>query len=70
MHFGTCYDRYVLELGRWRFAWRLFELEYRGPADLTGTFFDTRDYDPPPAMPPLDAAAQDHAEARWAITTD
>lgn len=62
---GRYYERFALEDGRWRFSWRLFELHYRGPPDMTGTFFDHPDIGPPPAMPPLDWATQDMASQRW-----
>jgi len=60
---GSYYERFAREADRWRFAWRLFQLHYRGPADLTGTFFDNPDYGAPPAMPPLDATTVDYAPA-------
>jgi uncharacterized protein (TIGR02246 family) len=63
---GTYYDRYVLTEGRWCFAWRLFAMDYRGPPDLTGTWFETPDFGPPPAMPPLDTTTPDIATERWA----
>jgi hypothetical protein len=63
---ATYYDRYVLADGRWLFAWRLFAMDYCGPPDLTGTWLETPDYGPPPAMPPLDAPTLDVAGARAA----
>jgi hypothetical protein len=65
--FGTYYDRYTIADGRWRFAWRLFAIDYRGPPDLTGTWLETPDYGPPPAMPPRDAGTPDTATARWGV---
>lgn len=59
INIGRYYERFAPEDGRLRFTWRLFELHYRGPPDLTGQFFDHADYGPPPAMPPRDAATQD-----------
>ena len=64
---GRYYERFAEEEGRWRFAWRLFEIHYRGDADMTGSFFDLPDYGPPPAMPPLDALTEDTASARWGL---
>ncbi len=65
---GRYYERFrECDDGRWRFRWRLFELHYRGDADLGGTFFDLPDHGPPPAMPPLDATTEDVATQRWGI---
>jgi hypothetical protein len=64
---GRYYERFVDEGGRWRFDWRLFQLHYRGPPDLTGTFFDNEDYGPPPGMPDPDANTIDHASIRWGL---
>lgn len=64
---GRYYEHFVDEGDRWRFAWRLFQLHYRGAPDLTGTFFDNPDYGAPPGMPELDANTEDHASARWGI---
>jgi hypothetical protein len=64
---GLYYERFAAQGDRWRFQWRLFQLQYRGPADLSGTFFDNPDYGPPPGMPPLDADTTDHASARWGL---
>jgi uncharacterized protein (TIGR02246 family) len=52
---GVYYERFVEQGGRWRFAWRHFDLFYYGPPDLSGPFFDGPDYGPPPAMPAPDA---------------
>lgn len=52
---GAYYERFVDQGDRWRFSWRIFQLQYMGPPDLTGSFFEQPDYGPPPAMPPLDA---------------
>lgn len=62
---GRYYERLVEDDGEWFFHWRLFELHYRGPPDMTGTFFDHPDLGPPPAMPPLDATTPDMATKRW-----
>jgi uncharacterized protein (TIGR02246 family) len=64
---GRYYEHFVEDGDRWRFAWRLFELHYRGAPDFTGTFFDHPDYGAPPAMPPLDANTEDMASARWGL---
>lgn len=58
---GTYFERFVDHGDRWRFSWRLFQTEYSGPPDLSGTFFDNPDWGPPPAMPPLDAIPADHS---------
>lgn len=55
MTLGIYYDRYVREAGSWRFGWRHFALQYRGPADLSAAFVDCPDYGPPPALPAADA---------------
>ena len=52
---GTYFERFVQDGDCWRFAWRLFQTQYAGAPDLSGTFFDNPDFGPPPAMPPLDA---------------
>lgn len=52
---GTYFERFAGEGDRYRFAWRLFQTQYAGPPDLSGSFFDNPDFGPPPAMPPLDA---------------
>ncbi|MDE2404133.1 MAG: nuclear transport factor 2 family protein [Sphingomonadales bacterium] len=64
---GRYYEEFAHDDGRWRFAWRLFERHYSGPADLSGEFFEWPDYGPPPAMPPRDAASGDYAMARWGV---
>lgn len=64
---GRYYERYAEEDGHWRFAWRLFELHYRGPPDLTGEWYDHPDYGPPPGMPPLEAQALDTSAKRWKL---
>lgn len=58
---STYYERFVEEGDRWLFAWRLFQLHYLGPADLSGSYFENKDYGPPPAMPPLDEMNPDHS---------
>lgn len=55
MNIGRYFDRAVLDGDRWRFEWRLFQLLYTGPSDLTGEFQDHPDYGAWPAMPPRDA---------------
>lgn len=61
---GRYYERLVEEAGEWRFGWRLFELHYRGPPDLSGEWFEHPDPGPPPAMPPRDALALDTSSVR------
>lgn len=55
MNIGRYYDRCVVDGDRWRFSWRLFQLLYTGPADLTGEYQEHPDYGVWPGMPPLDA---------------
>ncbi len=57
---GTNYVRYADDRGRWRFDWRLFDIDYMGPPDFSGQYFDNPDYGPAPAMPPRDAIPVDH----------
>jgi uncharacterized protein (TIGR02246 family) len=52
---GRYYERYFEADGRWRFSWRLFQLLYKGPPDMSGAFHDHPDYGAWPAMPPADA---------------
>ena len=58
---STYFERFVEDGDRWLFTWRLFQLHYMGPADLSGTYFDNVDYGAPPAMPALDAMSVDHS---------
>ncbi|MFM5930478.1 MAG: YybH family protein [Novosphingobium sp.] len=62
---GRYYERLTEAEGRLCFAWRLFELHYRGPPDLTGDWFDHADYGPPPAMPPRDTLPLDTSSQHW-----
>ena len=62
---GRYYETFAQEDGRWRFAWRLFQLHYTGPPDLSGTFHEWDDYGPPPGMPPADAPSGAFAAAKW-----
>lgn len=64
---GLYYEHFVEQEGRWLFDWRLFQTHYRGPPDMTGTFFEHQDWGPPPAMPPRDAGTEDMASARWGL---
>lgn len=65
---GRYYEWFEFEEGRLRFSWRLFELHYSGPPDLSGSFNEYPDYGPPPAMPPRDTSSGDFAAAKWGIT--
>ncbi len=67
---GRYYERLVEDAGEWRFAWRLFELHYRGPPDLTGEWYEHPDYGPPPGMPPLDVLALDTSSRHWKLGTE
>jgi uncharacterized protein (TIGR02246 family) len=64
---GRYYERFARHEGRWLFSWRLFELHYRGPPDMTGQFFEHADYGPPPALPPRDTPTPDMASQRWGL---
>ena len=57
---GMYFDRFVEDDDGWRFSWRLFQLFYKGPEDLSGPYHDNPDYGPPPNMPPLDAVPPAH----------
>jgi ketosteroid isomerase-like protein len=60
---GTYYDRFVKQGDRWRYAWHHYQLHYLGPQDLSGRFFETKDYGPPFGMPgPDDPATPSIAE--------
>jgi uncharacterized protein (TIGR02246 family) len=48
---GIYYERYVEEEGRWRFQWRQWALQYRGPVDLSAQFVNSPEYGPFPNMP-------------------
>ena len=48
---ATYYERFVEQSGAWRRAWAFFQLHYMGPGNLSGTFFQSADYGPPPGMP-------------------
>jgi uncharacterized protein (TIGR02246 family) len=61
MSMGVYYEHFVRQSDGWRFAWRLFDLQYMGPADLSGSFFPGGDYGPPPGMPPRDAVPPNHS---------
>lgn len=67
---GRYYEHCVLDGGRWRFEWRLFQILYSGPEDLTGTFHDQPDFGPPPGMPPRDEMPLAHGQAKWGMTQD
>jgi uncharacterized protein (TIGR02246 family) len=64
---GRYYEHFVEEDGRWLFRWRLFQILYSGPEDLSGTYHDQPDFGPPPGMPPLDFVPADHAKAKWKL---
>lgn len=64
---GRYYERFVDQGDRWRFAWRLYELHYTGPADLSGTWHEHPDYGPPPGMPECDTLPPDHANKKWGL---
>ena len=51
---GIYFDRYVETPEGWKFKWRHWSLQYRGPGDLSAPFYDSPDYGPPPGMPGAD----------------
>jgi hypothetical protein len=51
---GIYYERYVETPEGWKFKWRHWSLQYRGPADLSAPFYDSPDYGPHPGMPGAD----------------
>lgn len=51
---GIYFERFVETKDGWKFAWRHWSLKYRGPADMTGDFYDSPDYGPHPGMPAAD----------------
>lgn len=53
---GIYYERYVEEADGWKFKWRHWSLQYRGPVDLSAQFYDSPDYGPHPGMPSPDDA--------------
>jgi ketosteroid isomerase-like protein len=59
---GLYYERIRFDGGAWRFGWRLFQLHYVGPPDLSGPVFDQPDYGAAPAMPPADGPTWNSAE--------
>ena len=51
---GVYYERFVEEDGAWKYQWRHWALQYRGPSDFSDTFYDSPDYGPFPGMPAPD----------------
>ena len=51
---GIYYERFVETKDGWKFKWRHWSLQYRGPADLSAPFYESPDYGPPPGMPEAD----------------
>jgi hypothetical protein len=64
---GRYYEHFVEAGDRWLFRWRLFQILYSGPADLSGDYHDQPDFGPPPGMPPLDLVPADHAQTKWRV---
>lgn len=64
---GRYYEHFAREGDRWLFGWRLFQILYSGPEDLSGTWTEQPDFGPPPGMPPLDTVPGDHAKAKWKL---
>lgn len=51
---GRYYEHFVDTGEGWLFSWRLYQVLYTGPDDLTGDWFEEPDFGPPPGMPPRD----------------
>jgi ketosteroid isomerase-like protein len=51
---GVYFERFVEQADGWKFTWRHWSLQYRGPGDLSASFYDSPDYGPPPGMPGAD----------------
>lgn len=64
---GRYYEHFKDEGDRWRFSWRLFQLHYSGPPDLSGIWHEHPDYGGPPGMPDRDALTADHASEKWGM---
>lgn len=67
MNIGCYHDRIERRDGQWLFTWRLFQLLYTGPADLSGTFPEQEDYGTWSAMPPLDAVPPETSRRKWGL---
>ena len=50
---GNYYDRFVHEDGLWRFGWHYYQLYYLGAPDMSGKFYEIKDFGPPGTMPPI-----------------
>lgn len=48
---GIYYERYAETPDGWKFTWRHWSLQYRGPNDFSAPFYDSPDYGPHPGMP-------------------
>jgi ketosteroid isomerase-like protein len=59
---GVYYDRFVQQGDRWRFSYHHFVSHYLGAPDMTGRFFESADFGPPPGMPGPDDPATPSAE--------
>ena len=64
---GRYYEHFVEQDGLWLFEWRLFQILYSGPADLSGEWHEQPDFGAPPGMPPRDMVPADHAAAKWQL---
>jgi ketosteroid isomerase-like protein len=51
---GVYHDRVLQQGARWRFAWHYYQLYYFGPPDMSGKFYELKDFGPPVAMPAAD----------------
>jgi len=67
---GRYFERYGERDGQLLFDWRLFELHYRGPADLSGDWYEHPECGAPPAMPPRDTVPLDTSSQRWNLGSE
>lgn len=54
MALGVYYDRFVKQGDQWKFSWRHFSLQYRGPMDYSEELVGSPDYGPFPGLPAAD----------------
>ncbi len=47
---GIYFERFVEQADGWKFRWRHWSLQYRGPADLSAPFYPSPDDGAPPGM--------------------
>lgn len=62
---GRYYEHFVEDADRWRFSWRLFQVHYSGPPDLSAQYRDHPDFGAPPGMPERDVLTTDKVSPNW-----